>query len=148
MIFRQAATSDIISMQNIRHAVKENVLSDPALVPDADVEKYINIRGRGWVCIEDGHMVGFCIADLVDDNIWALFVLPGMEGRGIGRALQHMMLDWYFSQGKTTVWLSTQKQSRAQKFYRFTGWKEAGPYGKADIKFTMSRDDWKYLQAQ
>jgi GNAT superfamily N-acetyltransferase len=146
MIFRQAATTDIQSMQVIRNAVKENVLSDPALVPDNDVEKYINDRGKGWVCIHDEVMAGFCIADLVDDNIWALFMLPGMEGKGLGRALQHMMLDWYFSQGKTSVWLSTQKQSRAEKFYRLTGWKEAGPYGKADIKFTMSRDDWKVVR--
>ncbi|MCY7422609.1 MAG: GNAT family N-acetyltransferase, partial [Chitinophagaceae bacterium] len=117
MIFRQADTTDINSMQKIRHAVKENILSDPALVSDADVEKYINNRGRGWVCVEDGSIVGFCIADLVDDNIWALFVLPGMEGKGIGRKLQHLMLDWYFRQGKTMVWLSTQQASRAERFY-------------------------------
>jgi GNAT superfamily N-acetyltransferase len=141
MIFREAETGDIQSMQVIRNAVKENVLSDPALVPDTDVEKYINNRGKGWVCIHGEVMAGFCIADLIDDNIWALFVLPAMEGKGVGRALQNLMLDWYFSQGKTSVWLSTQQNSRAEKFYRITGWKEAGPYGKGDIKFTMNRDD-------
>jgi hypothetical protein len=44
------------------------------LVPDSDVEEYINHRGRGWVCEIDGQVVGFAIADLVDNNIWALFI--------------------------------------------------------------------------
>lgn len=147
MIFRQAATSDIHSMQNIRLAVKENVLSNPALVTDADVEKYINKRGRGWVCMEGRNMVGFCIADLADDNVWALFVLPGMEGKGIGSRLQQLMLDWYFSQNKTLVWLSTQQASRAERFYRKSGWKDAGLYGKNEIKFTMSKQDWIRLNS-
>ena len=142
MVFRQAETPDIKNMQIIRNAVRENVLSDPALVPDADVEKYINHRGKGWVCLDLGIIAGFCIADLVNDNIWALFVLPGMEGKGIGRKLQTIMLDWYFTNDKQLVWLSTQKNSRAEKFYRLTGWIEEGPYGKNEIKFTMNKQDW------
>ena len=142
MVFRQAETPDIKNMQIIRNAVRENVLSDPALVPDADVEKYINHRGKGWVCLDLGIIAGFCIADLVNDNIWALFVLPGMEGKGIGRKLQTIMLDWYFNHDKSTVWLSTQKDSRAERFYRLTGWIEEGPYGKNEIKFTMNKQDW------
>lgn len=145
MDIRQATTADIKSMQVIRNSVTENVLSDPALVPDIDVENYINHRGKGWVCMHDETMAGFCIADLVNDNIWALFVLPGFEGRGIGSSLQTTMLEWYFSQGKTSVWLSTQKDSRAEIFYRYTGWKEAGPHGKNEMKFTMSKEDWESL---
>ncbi len=147
MVFRHAETSDVKNMQLIRNAVRENVLSDPALVPDADVEKYINHRGKGWVCLDLGIIAGFCIADLVNDNIWALFVLPGMEGKGIGRKLQTIMLDWYFNHDKSTVWLSTQKDSRAERFYRLTGWKEAGPYGKNEIKFTMSKENWQKIRA-
>ena len=134
-------------MQLIRNAVKENVLSDPALVPYEAVEKYINQRGKGWVCLDLGIMAGFCIADLVNDNIWALFVLPGMEGKGIGRKLQTLMLDWYFTNDKQLVWLSTQKNSRAEKFYRLTGWIEEGPYGKNEIKFTMNKQDWQKISA-
>ena len=147
MVFRHAETSDIKNMQLIRNAVKENVLSYPALVPDEAVEKYINQRGKGWVCLDLGIMAGFCIADLIDDNIWALFVLPAMEGKGIGRKLQTIMLDWYFTNDKQLVWLSTQKNSRAEKFYRLTGWKEAGPYGKNEIKFTMSKENWQKIRA-
>ena len=89
----------------------------------------------------------FCIADPIDDNIWALFVLPGMEGKGIGKKLQTIMLDWYFDHDKSTVWLSTQKDSRAEQFYRQSGWKDAGPYGKNEIKFTMDKEDWQKIKA-
>ena len=50
MMFREAFVSDIEQMQVVRNAVKENMLSDPALVPDKDVEEYITKRGKGWVC--------------------------------------------------------------------------------------------------
>ncbi|HMW26166.1 MAG TPA: GNAT family N-acetyltransferase, partial [Ferruginibacter sp.] len=50
MIYREAKTEDISQLQYVRHAVKENVLSDPSLVPDTDVADYISNRGKGWVC--------------------------------------------------------------------------------------------------
>ena len=37
MIYREAAIRDIAQIQFVRNAVKENRLSDPALVPDKDV---------------------------------------------------------------------------------------------------------------
>ncbi|MEO6405168.1 MAG: GNAT family N-acetyltransferase, partial [Ferruginibacter sp.] len=107
MIIRQAIVADIPAIQIVRHLVKENVLSNPALVTDADCEDYICNRGRGWVCEVEGDIVGFAIADLVDDNIWALFLDPAWEKKGIGRKLHDTMIDWYFSQGKTKAWLST-----------------------------------------
>ncbi|MES2848551.1 MAG: GNAT family N-acetyltransferase, partial [Bacteroidota bacterium] len=74
MIFREANTSDIKQMQFVRHAVKENILSDPALVTDEDVAEFINKRGKGWVCVLHSEVAGFAIVDLIDNNIWALFV--------------------------------------------------------------------------
>ena len=143
MIFREATIHDIQQMQVVRNAVKENMLSDPALVPDSDVEEYITNRGKGWVCEIDSILVGFSIADLKENNIWALFIHPEDEGKGIGKELHRLMLDWYFTQTKKTVWLGTAPNSRAEKFYRMQGWKEVGVHGKGEIKFEMSFDDWK-----
>ena len=70
MVIRQAKTSDIKHMQLIRNAVKENVLSDPALVPDVDVENYLNHRGKGWVCFDEERMAGFCIARYGRQRHW------------------------------------------------------------------------------
>ena len=142
MIFREAQVSDISQIQFVRNAVKENRLSDPSLVPDHDVEEYITNRGRGWVCKAGNMIVGFAIADIVANNIWALFIHPDHEARGIGKKLHRMMLDWYFLQTKETVWLGTEPNSRAEKFYRLQGWKEVGVHGKGEIKFEMDYETW------
>ena len=143
MLFREATIEDIPQIQRVRHSVKENVLSNPALVTDADCADYITRRGKGWVCEADGIIVGFSIADLQENNIWALFLKPEYEGKGIGRKLHQLMLDWYFFQTNKTVWLSTEPGSRAEVFYRKAGWTETGIHGKGEVKFEITYDDWK-----
>ncbi|HEX4875854.1 MAG TPA: GNAT family N-acetyltransferase, partial [Chitinophagaceae bacterium] len=73
MGLREATLNDIKEMQRIRNAVKENVLSDPALVKDEDVADYISKRGKGWVVEENDYLLGFAIVSLADKNVWALF---------------------------------------------------------------------------
>lgn len=142
MIFREAKKGDIRQIQAVRNSVKENKLSDPALVPDSDVEDYIVNRGKGWVCEIDNKIVGFAIVDMMDHNIWALFMHPEEEAKGIGKRLHGMMLDWYFGQTNETLWLGTAPDSRAERFYRLQGWKEVGIHGKGEIKFEMDSDGW------
>ena len=146
MIFREATIDDIRQMQIVRNTVKENALSDPNLVTDEDCREFITVRGKGWVCEIDNTIVGFAIADLKDNNIWALFLDPGFEGKGIGQRLHKMMLDWYFEQTKNNVWLGTAFNTRAEKFYRKAGWTEVGLHGTKEIKFEMTYETWKQLQ--
>jgi GNAT superfamily N-acetyltransferase len=143
MIFREAIKADIPQIQVIRNCVTENTLSDPALVPDADVEDYIMRRGKGWVCEIDNKIVGFSIVSVVDKNVWALFIQPGFDKKGIGRRLHQEMMNWYFSQTNETIWLSTSPGTRAEQFYRKSGWTETGTYGKGEIKFEMTAEIWK-----
>lgn len=145
MIFRQAQVADIPQIQVVRNAVKENMLSDPALVPDKDVEDYIINRGRGWVCDMDGEIVGFAIVSVKDHNVWALFILPGHDKKGIGKTLHDLMMNWYFSQTNEPIWLSTSPKTRAESFYRKAGWRETGIYGKGEIKFEMTAGEWRGL---
>lgn len=145
MLFREATPGDVPQLQRVRHLVKENVLSDPGLVPDSDVLDYITRRGKGWVCEADERIVGFAIADLLATNVWALFIQPEYEGKGIGQKLHQLMLDWYFSQTDKTVWLSTAPRSRADGFYRKAGWTETGVYGKGETKFEMTKESWQAI---
>lgn len=142
MNFRQAIPEDIPQIQIVRNSVKENQLSNPNLIPDDLVEEFITKRGKGFVCEIDKKIVGFSIVDFVENNVWALFLLPEFEGKGIGKKLHQLMLDEYFSKTKETIWLSTEANSRAETFYKKQGWKNAGFHGN-EVKFEMSFEDWK-----
>lgn len=142
MLIREAIIEDIQQIQIVRNAVNENTLSNPNLVTDKDCEEFITQRGKGWVCIVNDQLVGFAIVDLKENNIWALFLLPSFEGKGIGQALHNTMLSWYFSITKENVWLGTEFNTRAESFYRKAGWKEVGTHGNREIKFEMTYKDW------
>jgi hypothetical protein len=75
MIFREATIQDILQIQTVRNSVKENQLSNAALISDKDCEDYIRIRDKGWMYQIDGCVVGFSIADIQANNIWlCLFI--------------------------------------------------------------------------
>lgn len=85
MIYRKATIKDIPLIQVVRNSVKENQLSNPSLIPNELVEKFITKRGTGFVCEIDDTIVGFSIVDFIENNVWALFLLPEYEGKGIGK---------------------------------------------------------------
>lgn len=147
MIYREAKIIDIKGIQIVRNSVKENMLSNPRLVTDEDCEVFITVRGKGWVCEIDDHIVGFAIADLKENNIWALFIQPEFEKIGIGQKLHKIMMDWYFSQTKIKAWLGTAFNTRAEQFYRKAGWVENGTHGSKEIKFEMTFDNWQSIKS-
>jgi GNAT superfamily N-acetyltransferase len=147
MKIREAVVGDIPQIQVVRNSVKENTLSDPGLVTDLDCELYLTKRGKGWVCEIDGSIVGFSIVDMQKHNIWALFLHPEFEKRGIGRQLHDMMLTWYFQQTQETVWLGTSPKTRAEKFYLAAGWTLTGTHGKGETRFEMSYKDWLQMRS-
>ena len=125
MIYREAKVEDIKQIQTVRNSVKENTLSNPNLVSDEDCKEFLTVRGKGWVCEIDNKIVGFAIVDLKEYNIWALFIEPEYEKRGIGQKLNNIMLDWYFDQTKNKVWLRTAPNNRAEQTGR-ASYKESG----------------------
>jgi GNAT superfamily N-acetyltransferase len=141
-VFREAGIDDIPQIQIVRNSVKENMLSDPALVSDQDCEEFLMERGKGWVCEMNEQIVGFAIADLKEHNIWALFIHPDFEKQGIGKTLHDKMLDWYFQQTQQAVWLGTAPGTRAEAFYKKAGWRVTGMHGKGEVKFEFDYADW------
>ena len=95
--------------------------------------------GRGWL-FEDknGRVIAFGIADASRRNIWALFVDPAFEGRGLGRSLLDAMTSWLFEQGGQSIWLTTAPGTRAERFYRAAGWRDAGPERDGEIRFELN----------
>ena len=82
-IFREAKIGDIKPIQIVRNSVNENTLSNPDLITDKNCEEFLTVRGKGWVCEINDRIIGFAIADLKDDNIWALFIHPDYEKQGL-----------------------------------------------------------------
>lgn len=142
MVFREATLDDIPQIQVVRNAVRENRLSDPGLVTDADCADFLTRRGKGWVCIIENTVAGFAIVDMQEHNIWALFVHPDHEALGIGKQLHRLMLDWYFTQTSEPVWLGTAPGTRAEEFYQRQGWQRTGVVNKGEVKFEMHRENW------
>lgn len=132
-------------MQIVRNSVKENQLSNPTLIKDADYEEYLLSRGKGWICEVNNSVVGFAVVDLQENNIWALFVTPIYAEKGIGKKLHSLMLNWYFKQTQQTVWLGTAPNSRAEIFYTKQGWTKVGMHGNNEIKFEMTFKKWNAL---
>ncbi len=142
LIFREATITDISQILDVRFSVKENRLSNPEFVQESNCVEYLTTRGKGWVCEMKDQVVGFAIVDLIESNIWALFIRREFEKNGIGKKLHDIMMDWYFSQTKSKVWLGTSPHTRAETFYRKCGWIEVGKHGTDEIKFEMSHDQW------
>lgn len=74
-------------------------------------------------------------------RVWALFVDPVAQGRGIGRALHRRMLRWAREQGPGRLSLSTEDGSRAADFYRKAGWTQVGMKADGELLFERSAAD-------
>jgi GNAT superfamily N-acetyltransferase len=121
MGIRRAIQGDVARIMEIRHSVRENRLSNPNLVTGKDCAEFIE-RSEMWVWEEDGIVQAFAAGDIRDGWIWALFVAPEYEGRGIGRALLSMACETLRNAGYTVANLSTAAGTRAERFYLENGW--------------------------
>jgi len=138
-MLRIATGEDVAAMHAVRLAVLENPLRNRTWVTPDDYRRLLESGGRGWVYQSRGRLLGFGLADHGRRNVWALFVMPGSERKGIGRALHDVMVDWLFSVGTTPICLATAPHTRAAGFYVAAGWRETGRLGDAEIFFEMAR---------
>ena len=134
MGIRRAVRSDVARIMEIRHSVRENRLSNPNLVTAEDCAEFIE-RSEIWVWEEDGAVQAFAAGDIRDGWIWALFVAPGYEGRGIGRALLSMACETLRDAGYTIANLSTAAGTRAERFYIEGGWMLVNKNSRGELLF-------------
>jgi GNAT superfamily N-acetyltransferase len=134
--------TDIDQMHRIRMRVRENALSDPQSVRPEHYATMLTERGAGWIAEIDGEIVGFAVADLILASVWALFVDPSCEGRGVGRRLHDTMMNWIFDNGTAVVRLSTTPRTRAERFYEAAGWKVAADRADGEVCYELTRQEW------
>lgn len=135
--FRRAVGADIPAMSAIRLSVLENVLSDPARVTLQMYEDYLDLQGRGWVAEVDGVVAAFCYADRDKASIWALFVSPAYEGKGLGKGLLALAVAWLFGFGHERIRLSTTPGTRADRFYAALGWTRTPLDGADEVGYVL-----------
>ncbi|GAB3253100.1 GNAT family N-acetyltransferase [Chitinimonas naiadis] len=140
-LLRMAQVADIPAIFDVRYAVTENTLQ-PGRIDDAEVADAITRTGRGWVVEVDGRIVGFSIGNAQTGSIWALFVHPEHAGRGYGRQLHEVMIEWLWAQGLEALSLSTGPGTRAQAFYEQAGWRQNGLTDSGEIRFELTAHRW------
>jgi GNAT superfamily N-acetyltransferase len=144
-MLRIAVPADAPALNALRLRVRENMLSRPDWLTEERTVEALTRTGRGWLWEEGDRVLGFSVANAAERNIWALFVEPGFEGRGIGRVLLDEAVQWLWRQGSEPIWLSTEPGTRAEAFYRAAGWTDLGLTAKGEIRFELhgggSRND-------
>ena len=139
MVFREAKVEDIPALTEIRLSVTENILSAPRKVTPEMYAAYLNVLGKGWLCEVEGEVVGFSVASLKDTSIWALFVKPGYERRGIGTRLLKLATGWLFEMGASSISLSTEANTRADKVYESQGWKRGEMKADGEVSYRLDK---------
>lgn len=140
MLLRPATLDDIPQLHRVRIAVRENRLSDPTRISAQDYAIHLSELGRGWVIEIDTVIAGFAIVRFSDGNLWALFVDPAHEGRGLGSILHEAMLAGLATHGLRRAWLTTEAGSRAEAFYRRKGWQDFPPHPAGEVRMRWEAD--------
>jgi ribosomal protein S18 acetylase RimI-like enzyme len=136
---RRADFGDIPALMKLRGAVRENRHVGPNKVTCEDVADFLE-SGEIWIWEEGGRILGFSAGDAEIGWIWALFVDPGHEGRGIGRALLTLACRTLVRAGFATATLTTDPGTRAAGFYRRGGWTDSGRTEDGEIIFKRRLD--------
>jgi GNAT superfamily N-acetyltransferase len=141
IVFREATGADLPGISRVRTSVVENALTIEQLeergITNASVAASFLTDSKGWVALQEEEIVAFSIADRATQSIFALFVLPGYEERGIGGRLLDLALGWLWKSGAERVWLTTGAGTKAVRFYEKRGWRCTGTGTRGDLRYEL-----------
>lgn len=150
LVIRDAHVGDVEAIFDVRTSVTENILDRSQLarmgITPASVSAMIGQASCAWVAVEGGRIVGFSMADLDAGLLFAAFVLPSHEGRGIGSALVEAAEEALFAR-HALIWLETGTATRAAGFYQQRGWVNPVAITERDIRLEKSRPEASALLA-
>ncbi|MDP3545586.1 GNAT family N-acetyltransferase [Phreatobacter sp. HK31-P] len=132
-MIRTATRADLPRITEIRMGVRENVLSRPEKITEAVA--YLIDRDAFWVFEDEAGIHGFSSADPRNGSIFALFMDPASEGRGMARHLLDAACRHLVAAGHTRAWLSTDPGTRAERFYSLQGWSQTGRTDDGEVRF-------------
>lgn len=142
-IVRLASANDVSAIFAVRTSVRDNYLSYDDLYElglTEGVLKDFIASSCVWVAEVNAQVVGFVIADVEGGCVFAVFLLPEHEGRGMGRLLMAEAESHLFIRHQK-IWLETDGREavRANGFFRKCGWRPAATLGSGDILYIKWR---------
>ena len=139
---RQALITDVDSIFDVRTSVIENHLSREEMrqigITESVVADMIQNSPCAWVAIVSMKVVGFSMILQDEGCLFAAFVLPEHENKGIGRGLV-MAAEKELFKHHEVIWLETAKNSRAAKFYKHLGWGNKMDIDDGDIRLEKKK---------
>jgi GNAT superfamily N-acetyltransferase len=142
IIFRESNSADMSGISRVRTSVRKNLLTREQLaqrgITEESVAASLLLTRKAWVATCDGEVVAFSMADRQDGSIFALFVLPGYEGKGLGTRLLDAAVDWLWQNGIERIWLTTARGTRAAEFYLRRGWVCVGEQPNGELRFELA----------
>ncbi|UHS62843.1 GNAT family N-acetyltransferase [Agrobacterium vaccinii] len=139
---RLAQQSDVSALFDVRTSVRENHISFERLakmgVTETSISEMIAASHCAWVATIGGKVVGFSMIDISDASLFAAFILPSHEDKGLGKKLVLAAEEELFKH-HAEIWLETDRDSRAAGFYRHLGWGGEREAEGGQIRFTKIR---------
>jgi len=129
--FRRARSDDAAELFRVRVSVRDNhqdevELATLGVTRESLARMLESDDACGWCAELPEGIVGFAIARRSERDLFALFVEPGFEGRGLGSTLLDFAVEWLSAGGAETLRLTTGRGTKAQSFYLNRGWVDIG----------------------
>lgn len=135
---RPATAEDIPACVDLRGRTRENAVPAERLAAvGITVDSWAgDVRSGalpGFVCSDQGALVGYCFGERASGEVVVLALLPSHEGRGIGKLLLSRVVDLLFGEGHGRLFLgcSADPMTRSHGFYRHLGWVSTGTFDRA-----------------
>ena len=143
---RDATPHDVDAMFDVRGAVNENRASREQLaargITEDVVRAALESELKAWVAEVDARVIAFSMADTRRGCMWALFVKPAYQRRGLGSRLLERATASLFSQGFRRIFLTTDTSTSAYRFYVNRHWVDVGPTARGDVRFELEVAAW------
>ncbi|OLU17568.1 MULTISPECIES: GNAT family N-acetyltransferase [unclassified Pseudomonas] len=142
---RQATVADIDTLFDIRTSVTDNHLSRQQLdelgVTADALRQAIEESPCAWVAELDGVPAGFAMVDMDGGELFALFVRPQHEGKGLGTRLLEAAEQALFARHSLIHLVTDGDEAiRANGFYSRQGWLQVGEVDERDVRYEKRRD--------
>ena len=141
---RRGVSTDVETIFQIRTGVTQNHLSYEQLekrgITRDSVAEALDAEPCCWVAEWEGQIAAFTMIDAETGSIFALFVRPDMEGRGLATLLMNEAEKALFST-HSSIWLTTDPADhvRANGFYRHSGWLPVGIDDHGEMRYEKIR---------